>query len=139
MLTAKKNKLNLRENNQSVLCTRKMKNCDFCRRSFDHSLEVFRSKYLTKGTFLLKKISKFFFAHNKWKTQYFLEKFFSKSGSFPLKVENRKSIFSEKIYQIVLLRSLLAALTKQPQLFCPTFDKKKIRFQEHSSTPWMHF
>ena len=58
-----KNGLNLRENNQSVRCTRKMKNCDFCRRSFDHSLEVFRSKYLIKGTFHLKKNFPVFLSH----------------------------------------------------------------------------
>ena len=43
--------------------TKKKKNWDSCRRIFDHSLEVFRSEYMTKKTFQLEKLPSCSLAH----------------------------------------------------------------------------
>ena len=73
----------------------------------------------------------------------------SKFGGLLLKVEKWKSLSSAKRYQIVLLRTYLAVLRKQREIFGPNFDKKaqvprkKFRKEKKtrtlSSTSWMHF
>ena len=76
-------------------------------------------------------------------------KFCSKLGRFLFKVEKWKSLSSAKRYQIVLLRTYLAVLRKQPEFFGPNFDKKCPGSEKEneegrktktlSSTTWMHF
>ena len=73
----------------------------------------------------------------------------SNLGSFLLKAEKWKSISSGKRYQIVLLRTYLAVLRKQPEVFCPSFNKnhsgseKEIEERKITralpSTFWKHF
>ena len=75
-----------------------MKNWDFCRRSFDHSLEVFRSKYLIKGTFHLKKNTKFFFCTQKMKNWVLFGEVFLKVWKFSAQSrETKKHFLWEKI------------------------------------------
>ena len=45
---------------QNFFCAQIMKNLDFCCRNFDHSMEVFRSRYMTRKTLHLKKYTKLF-------------------------------------------------------------------------------
>ena len=111
---------------QKVLCARKMKNWDFCRRNFDHSLEVFRSKYLTKGGFHLKKVTKFFFCTQKIeKLSTSFVRVFLKVWKFSAQSREVKKHFLWKKYQIVFLRTYLAVLRKQPDYFCRNFDEKR--------------
>ena len=70
-----------------------MKTWDFFRRSFDHCLEVFRSKYLTKGTFHLKETSKFFFCSQKMKNWVLFGEVFPKVWKFSAQSRETKKDF----------------------------------------------
>ena len=94
-------------------------------------LEYLRPQSLKSLFLWKKKRTKKSNGYEKWKTEKFLGEKLLKIWKFSAQKREMKKHFLWKKYQIVLLRRYLAVLRKQPEFFCPNFDKKCSRYSEN--------